>query len=309
MDGAVLGDRGTAPWRVMVVDDEDMVRLTLSDLLELSGYRVCGQARDGYEAARLARTANPDIILMDIVMPDMDGIEALHIINAARPTCALVLSAHGSQSLAEQAQAAGAQGYLMKPCRQAELVPAVEAAIERFACSRVAIETRRVEALFERAWSHVAAGGSLDAAAERALVDSCQLAGYGAHALVARRGARLWIRAARGMGNALPGGDLGPARGPLGDALSQRSPCQVRLEAAPAHLASVLCASVPAVRGFRGCLCLFAPDGHRFGAREEQLAAAAARALARLLRRAQEECPRAWQAWQQWRPCAMRGQR
>lgn len=281
----------------MIVDDEDLVRTSLSDMLELAGYQVCGQAPNGYEATRLANSARPDIILIDLVMPVMDGVEALEIINATQPSCALVLSAYCSPSLLEKVSAAGAQGYLMKPCRQADLVPAIETAIAQFRRCRTAIDGERIAGLFDAAWSTIERGASPGPAAERALAAACHLAGHTAFALVMRRGARLQALCARGLTHITRGTFVGPANGPLGRALRAKTLCQHRLVGAPAHATSVL--SVPLLMGetFEGCLCLFAPDGHRFSRQEERLVGAAGRALAGLLQRLQSERPHSWSRW------------
>ncbi|NLC59536.1 MAG: response regulator [Armatimonadetes bacterium] len=293
---------GRAPWRVLIVEDEDLVRSILADMVELSGYEVCGQARDGYEATRMVGTTAPDVILMDIMMPTMNGVEALQLINASRPTCAVFLSAYCSPSLLDQVTAAGAQGYLVKPCQPSDLVPAIETAIAQFQRSRVAEEAERIEIRFQRAWAEQRAGGSIGPAVAQALADACGVMGHTAFALAVRRGTRLYTRIAHGVRGIAPGRVLGPADGRLGAALQRQTSCQLRLVGAPTDQTSVLSAPVNAGPAFTGCLYLFAPEGRRFTHREERLISTTAHAAAGLLQRLQASCPQSWQRWlrRQW---------
>lgn len=118
--------------RVLLVDDEEMVRLSLRDMLELAGYEVVGEAMDGEEAVRLAKAVRPDVILMDINMPRMDGIQAAKEIMASTPLPVVFLTAYSDSRNVSRASEAGAFAYLVKPCRQADLVPAIETALARF---------------------------------------------------------------------------------------------------------------------------------------------------------------------------------
>lgn len=118
--------------RVLISDDEEMVRLTLTDMLEIAGYQVCGEAVDGIQAIEMTSRLHPDIILMDISMPRMDGIEASRIINATWPTPILFLTAFLDREMVTRAADAGAFAYLIKPCRQGDLSPAIETARSRF---------------------------------------------------------------------------------------------------------------------------------------------------------------------------------
>ena len=294
---ALTWTQGSSPRRVMIVDDEDLVRASLADMVELSGYQVCGQAANGYEAARLIGSAHPDIVLMDIMMPTMDGVEALQIINATRPTCSLIISAYCSPGLLEQVTRAGAQGYLMKPFRPSDLVPAIETALAQFERSRLATEVDRIESFFERAWSQASAGSSLCRALEGALVEACGMMDEIGYVLVAKRGARLRALSARGLNGILPGQTLGPADGRLGVALRRKGICRSHLIGAPSDRAAVLSMQVPLGGGALGCLCLLAPEGYSFTPREESLLRAMVRGLTTLLFRVRESRPHAWDMW------------
>lgn len=288
---------GRTPWRVMIVDDEDLVRSILADMVQLSGYQVCGQARDGFEATRIVGAADPDVILMDIVMPTMDGLEALEIINATHPTCALFLSAYCSPHLLERATTAGAQGYLVKPCQPSDLVPAIETAIAQFQRSRIAADAGRIERHFQRAWAHARDGGNVGAAIEQALASAFQEVGHSQFALAVRRGTRLYALVARGTPSATPGTILGPADGPLGRALQQQTPSQCQLPNMPGGSTAILSAPLIASPGFQGCLYVFAPETHRFSRREEHLVGVVAQAAATLLQRLQADRPQPWRRW------------
>lgn len=297
MDATAWFARGTSQYRVMVVDDEPLVRASLADMVEIAGYQCCGQASDGYEATRLVHDCNPDVVLMDLFMPTMDGIEALQIINVTRPTCAIVLTAHCSPQLVRDAAAAGAQGYLIKPCRPLDLVPAIETAVAQFERSRVAAECERIDALVGRAWAHIEAGGSPAAAVERALAAACQVIGRPSYALLARRGTRMQVRSARGLRSGVAGSLLGPCSGALGMSLRRAAPCELRLAGAPTEQAAALVAPVLARPALEGCLCLLAPEGTHFSEREGRLAGLAARSVAWLLQRAASERAAAWHRW------------
>jgi response regulator NasT len=101
--------------RVLIAEDEVMLAFTLRTQLERSGFEVVGVARTGKEAVEFNRAERPDIILMDIRMPEMDGIEATRRIMAEQPTCIVILSALAEKESVERASKAGAKGYLMKP--------------------------------------------------------------------------------------------------------------------------------------------------------------------------------------------------
>jgi len=116
---------------VLVAEDETIIRLDLRGILEASGLVVCGEARDGEEAVRLARELRPDVVLMDVNMPRLDGIEAALRILAERPLPIVMLTAYADRALVGRAVRAGVFGYLVKPFRESDIVPALEAAHAR----------------------------------------------------------------------------------------------------------------------------------------------------------------------------------
>ena len=119
--------------RVLVAEDETIIRLDLCALLERQGLEVCGEARDGEEAVELARTLRPDVGLLDVRMPRLDGIEAARRIYAERPLPIVLLTAYGERRHVERAVAAGVFGYLVKPFREHDVAPALRAAYARHA--------------------------------------------------------------------------------------------------------------------------------------------------------------------------------
>ena len=119
--------------RVLLADDEALIRMGLRVILHDLGYDVVGEASDGQEAVEKAAALDPDVIIMDIKMPVMDGLEATRRIMATHPAPVIVLTAYGQQSLTEEAADAGVLAYLMKPVREADIAPAIEVARARFA--------------------------------------------------------------------------------------------------------------------------------------------------------------------------------
>jgi response regulator NasT len=119
--------------RVLVAEDETIIRLDLRDLLERSGFEVCAEARDGEEAVELARSAQPDVAIMDVKMPKLDGIEAARRILDERPIPIVMLTAYGQDELVSRAVEAGVFGYLVKPFREQDLLPAITTARARHA--------------------------------------------------------------------------------------------------------------------------------------------------------------------------------
>ena len=117
--------------RVLVAEDETVIRLDVRSLLEGGGYSVCGEARDGLEAVALAGRLRPDAIVMDVKMPRLDGIAAARRIQAERPVPIVMLTAYDDAELVARAADAGVQGYLVKPFREEDLLPAVSAALAR----------------------------------------------------------------------------------------------------------------------------------------------------------------------------------
>lgn len=118
---------------VLIAEDETIIRMDLRQLLEHHGFAVCGEARNGAEAIELARELEPDVVLLDIRMPEIDGIECARRIYAERPVPIVMVTAHGDRGLVERALAAGAFGYLTKPFRELDVIPAIRAAILRHA--------------------------------------------------------------------------------------------------------------------------------------------------------------------------------
>jgi AmiR/NasT family two-component response regulator len=117
--------------RVLIAEDETIIRLDLRALLERLRMDVCAEARDGVEAVALARQHCPDLAIVDVKMPRLDGIEAARQILEERPIPVLVLTAYGEQDLVARAAEAGVFGYLVKPFREQDLLPAIETARAR----------------------------------------------------------------------------------------------------------------------------------------------------------------------------------
>jgi response regulator NasT len=116
---------------VLIAEDETIIRLDLRTQLEGTGYRVCAEAHTGEEAVELARTTHPDIVLMDVKMPELDGIEAARRILLERSVPILLLTAYSDKKLVERAGRVGVFAYLVKPFRANELMPAIATAVAR----------------------------------------------------------------------------------------------------------------------------------------------------------------------------------
>ncbi len=119
--------------RIIIADDEALIRMDLREMLTHLGYLVVGEIGDGRSAVNLARELRPDIVIMDIKMPDLDGIEAARILTEEKIAPVLLLSAYSQRELVVRAREAGVAGYLVKPFREADLSPAIEVALARFA--------------------------------------------------------------------------------------------------------------------------------------------------------------------------------
>jgi AmiR/NasT family two-component response regulator len=119
--------------RILVAEDETIIRLDLKETLERAGFDVCAEARDGEEAVELARAEEPDLAVLDVKMPRLDGIEAARRILAERPIPIVMLTAYGQDELVARAVEAGVFGYLVKPFRETDLLPAIQAAKARHA--------------------------------------------------------------------------------------------------------------------------------------------------------------------------------
>jgi AmiR/NasT family two-component response regulator len=117
--------------RVLVAEDETIIRLDLRALLERAGFEVCAEARDGEEAVELARSELPDVAVLDVKMPKVDGIEAARRILEERPIPIVMLTAYGQDELVQRAAEVGVFGYLVKPFREQDLLPAIRTARAR----------------------------------------------------------------------------------------------------------------------------------------------------------------------------------
>jgi AmiR/NasT family two-component response regulator len=140
--------------RVIIADDESIIRMDLREMLTNLGYLVVGEVGDGQSAVNLARELKPDIVIMDIKMPDMDGIEAAAVLTQENIAPVLLLTAFSQKELVDRATEAGVAGYIVKPFRESDLGPSIEVALARFAEFRTleqevgdlqeALETRKV---------------------------------------------------------------------------------------------------------------------------------------------------------------------
>lgn len=123
--------QSTPARRVLVAEDESLIRLDLIEMLREEGYDVVAEAADGETAVRLAEEHRPDLVVMDVKMPVLDGISAAERIAAQRIAPVLFLTAFSQRDLVERAREAGAMAYLVKPFSKADLVPAIEMALSR----------------------------------------------------------------------------------------------------------------------------------------------------------------------------------
>ena len=121
------------PLRVLIAEDEGLVAAGLKTQLEALGHHVVGMAKDGVEAVELTHQLSPDLVLLDLRMPRMDGIQAAKKINENHPTPIMFVTAHSDAQLAAEASKVGALGYLIKPVSGRQLQPAIEVAVSRFA--------------------------------------------------------------------------------------------------------------------------------------------------------------------------------
>jgi len=134
--------------RVLVAEDEALIRLDLVEMLREEGYDVAGEAADGEEAIKLATELDPDLVILDVKMPKVDGIEAAQHIAGNRIAPVVILTAFSQRDLVERARDAGAMAYLVKPFAKRDLVPAIELAMSRF--SELAALEQEVAGLTER---------------------------------------------------------------------------------------------------------------------------------------------------------------
>jgi len=120
------------PRRVVIAEDEALIRMDLAEMLAEEGYAVVGQAADGAAAVELAEQERPDLVILDVKMPVLDGIAAAEQIARARIAPVVILTAFSQRELVERARDAGAMAYLVKPFTRSDLVPAIEIALSRF---------------------------------------------------------------------------------------------------------------------------------------------------------------------------------
>jgi len=148
--------------RVLIAEDEAIIRLDLKEMLEEEGLLVVGEAADGEAALRLAAETTPDLVIMDIKMPGMDGLTAAERLAETSEAAVLILTAFSQKDLVQRAADAGAMGYLVKPFQKADLMPAIDVALARHAQMRALrkesgdlseqLETRK---LVDRAKGHL----------------------------------------------------------------------------------------------------------------------------------------------------------
>ena len=119
--------------RVLIAEDEALIRLDLAEMLVEEGYDVVGEAGDGETAVRLTQELKPDLVILDIKMPILDGLGAAERIAEHRIAPVVILTAFSQRDLVERARAAGAMAYLVKPFQKSDLVPAIEIALSRYA--------------------------------------------------------------------------------------------------------------------------------------------------------------------------------
>jgi len=122
---------GDTALRILIAEDETIIRLDLADLLTRAGHEVCATARDGIEAVELAREREPELAILDVKMPRLDGIEAARRILDERPIPIVMLTAYGQDELVARAVEAGVFGYLVKPFRESDVLPAIQTARAR----------------------------------------------------------------------------------------------------------------------------------------------------------------------------------
>lgn len=118
--------------RLIIADDESIIRMNLKETLVGLGYLVIGEAGDGVSVINLARELRPDLVLMDIKMPKLDGIQAAKVLTQEKISPVLLLTAYSDRDLVDRAKEAGVVNYIVKPFREAELLPAIEIALARY---------------------------------------------------------------------------------------------------------------------------------------------------------------------------------
>lgn len=119
------------PLRIVLAEDEPLIRMDLKGMLQEENLLVVGECGDGRSAVNLANTVKPDLVIMDVNMPVMSGLEAARLLNADQDTPVLLLTAYSGKEIVNQAEAAGVLGYLVKPVNKENLIPAIRVAISR----------------------------------------------------------------------------------------------------------------------------------------------------------------------------------
>jgi two-component system, response regulator PdtaR len=162
--------------RVLIAEDEALIRMDLREMLEEEGHEVVGEARDGAEAIELGRALHPDVAFMDINMPRVSGIEAAHVFGDERIAPVVMVTAFSQATHVEQAAAAGAMAYIVKPFSRADILPAMALAAARFSESTALAEevadlTERLETrkVVDRAKGILMARGKTEPEAFKAL--------------------------------------------------------------------------------------------------------------------------------------------
>jgi AmiR/NasT family two-component response regulator len=143
-----VSETSLQPRRVVIAEDEALIRMDLAEMLGEQGYEVVGEAGDGARAVVLAEELRPDLVILDVRMPVLDGIAAAERIASQRIAPVVILTAFSQRELVERARDAGAMAYLVKPFSASDLVPAIEMAVSRFA--EVEALEREVADLTER---------------------------------------------------------------------------------------------------------------------------------------------------------------
>jgi response regulator NasT len=128
----VTDPAATPARRVLIAEDEALIRLDLREMLEEEGYDVCAEAGDGATAVELAESLRPELVILDVKMPVLDGIEAAAEIARRRIAPVVILTAFSQRDLVEKAREAGAMAYLVKPFQKKDLLPTIEMALSRY---------------------------------------------------------------------------------------------------------------------------------------------------------------------------------
>ncbi|MEM7340007.1 MAG: response regulator [Actinomycetota bacterium] len=134
--------------RVVIAEDEPLIRLDITESLSEEGYEVVGEASNGAEAVQLVRDTSADVVILDVMMPEVDGLTAAREIMGDRLAAVVILTAYAQRDLVEQARDVGAMAYLVKPFKSEELVPAIELAVARF--RELEVLAKETESLTER---------------------------------------------------------------------------------------------------------------------------------------------------------------